>query len=106
MKNEAEIIWWKTVKQDVETTPRRFTGAARVAARGRAVGRAGVNLDDKNIFKRVSTARKLQFELDGFTVLPANLDTPSNGERGHYGVFTMGISEKCMRTVSWTRLVR
>lgn len=25
MKNEAEIIWWKTVKQDVETTPRRFT---------------------------------------------------------------------------------
>lgn len=32
MKNEAEIIWWKTVKQDVETTPRRFTGAgARVA---------------------------------------------------------------------------
>lgn len=28
MKNEAEIIWWKTVKQDVETTPRGFTEAA------------------------------------------------------------------------------
>lgn len=28
MKNEAEIIWWKTVKQDVETTPLGFTEAA------------------------------------------------------------------------------
>lgn len=28
MKNEAEIIWWKTVKQDVETTPSGFTEAA------------------------------------------------------------------------------
>ena len=28
MKNDAEIIWWKTVKQDVETTPTRFTSTA------------------------------------------------------------------------------
>lgn len=29
MKNEAEIIWWKTVKQDVETTMSRFTVETR-----------------------------------------------------------------------------
>lgn len=45
MKNEAEIIWWKTVKQDVETTPLRFTeAAARVG---------GVDaMDGESIFKR------------------------------------------------------
>lgn len=57
MKNEAEIIWWKTVKQDVETTPRRFTGAgARVAPPRQAKRQArggGWKLDDKNIFKRI-----------------------------------------------------
>ncbi|KOC62748.1 hypothetical protein WH47_03732 [Habropoda laboriosa] len=53
MKNEAEIIWWKTVKQDVETTPRRFTGAvlARVAPPP-----VPSNLHDKNIFKRVPSS--------------------------------------------------
>lgn len=43
MKNEAEIIWWKTVKQDVETTLLGFTeAAARVG---------GVDaMDDGSIF--------------------------------------------------------
>lgn len=45
MKNEAEIIWWKTVKQDVETTPPGFTEAAA------RVGGAGA-MDDGSIFKR------------------------------------------------------
>lgn len=45
MKNEAEIIWWKTVKQDVETTPARFTGAAA------RVGEAAA-MDDESIFKQ------------------------------------------------------
>lgn len=45
MKNEAEIIWWKTVKQDVETTPLGFTEAAA------RVGGANA-MDDGNIFKR------------------------------------------------------
>lgn len=60
MKNEAEIIWWKTVKQDVETTPRRFTGAgARVAPPRQAKRQAkggGWKLDDKNIFKRIPSS--------------------------------------------------
>lgn len=34
MKNEAEIIWWKTVKQDVETTPLGFTEAAAPVREG------------------------------------------------------------------------
>lgn len=45
MKNEAEIIWWKTVKQDVETTPSRFTGAAARVEEAAAMG-------DESIFKR------------------------------------------------------
>jgi len=45
MKNEAEIIWWKTVKQDVETTPPGFTEAA-----ARAEGSSA--MDDGSIFKR------------------------------------------------------
>ncbi|EZA52168.1 hypothetical protein X777_08680 [Ooceraea biroi] len=40
MKNEAEIIWWKTVKQDVETTPPGFTeAAARAGETGQHDGR-------------------------------------------------------------------
>lgn len=45
MKNEAEIIWWKTVKQDVETTPLGFTEAAA------RVGGAD-SMDGESIFKR------------------------------------------------------
>lgn len=44
MKNEAEIIWWKTVKQDVETTPPRFTGAAARVEEAAEMG-------DESIFK-------------------------------------------------------
>ncbi|KYN13926.1 hypothetical protein ALC57_14000 [Trachymyrmex cornetzi] len=46
MKNEAEIIWWKTVKQDVETTPLGFTEAAARVEGTNAVDRA------ESIFKR------------------------------------------------------
>ncbi|KYN32131.1 hypothetical protein ALC56_13509 [Trachymyrmex septentrionalis] len=46
MKNEAEIIWWKTVKQDVETTPLGFTEAAARVEGADAVDGA------ESIFKR------------------------------------------------------
>jgi len=46
MKNEAEIIWWKTVKQDVETTPPGFTEAASTRRGSRRA------MDGGSIFKR------------------------------------------------------
>lgn len=46
MKNEAEIIWWKTVKQDVETTSLEFTEAAARVEGADAVDGA------ESIFKR------------------------------------------------------
>lgn len=69
MKNEAEIIWWKTVKQDVETTPRRFTEAGARVVPG--------ELDDADIFKRGSSAHgnynsSPAPQADGFT-LPCHL---------------------------------
>lgn len=69
MKNEAEIIWWKTVKQDVETTPPRFTGAAA------RVGEAAA-MEDESIFKHgyalsaiiICTLIKLMSRTSGSTI--------------------------------------
>jgi len=55
MKNEAEIIWWKTVKQDVETTPPGFTEAA-----ARVEGSSAGAMNDGSIFKRGCFYQRLQ----------------------------------------------
>lgn len=61
MKNEAEIIWWKTVKQDVETTPLGFTEAASTRRGSRRDGRRG-----ESIFKRGCSLSAIIYILCGF----------------------------------------